>query len=290
MPPPPPDGGERGAAELAALVRRALAEDVGFGDITTNLVVDPDRRASAAVVAKQAGIVSGVEPARVAFRAVDGSLSFKVDREEGSRVEPGDVVLRVSGRAAPILTAERTALNFLQRMSGIATLTSEFVRAVAGTRARITDTRKTAPGLRITDKLAVRAGGGVNHRFGLYDMVLVKDNHIAAAGGIAPAVERCRAAGGIAIEVETGGIEEVAETLRCAGVARIMLDNFSLDAMREAVRMIGGRTEVEASGNVTLASVRAIAETGVDFISVGALTHSAPALDLSLELPAPGRP
>ena len=307
---PPPDGARRmareapsgrdsragqGGSALAEIVGRALAEDIGEGDVTTRLVVDPDRRAGAVVRAKQAGVVSGVQAALAAFAAVDASLEVVVGREEGSRVAPGDAVLTVSGRAASILTAERTALNFLQRMSGIATLTAEFVRAVAGTGARITDTRKTAPGLRLTDKLAVRAGGGVNHRAGLYDMVLVKDNHIAAAGGVGAAVARCRNAGGLSVEVETRSLAEVAEALRAGGVARIMLDNFPLAEMRSAVAMIGGRTEVEASGNVTLANVRAIAETGVDFISVGALTHSAPALDLALDvspgLPAgPGRP
>jgi nicotinate-nucleotide pyrophosphorylase (carboxylating) len=275
--------------DLAAIVGRALAEDIGPRDITTELTTDPEDRAKAVVRAKQEGVLAGVGAAVLAFAAVDASLEVAADRDDGSRLGRGDLVLRVSGRAASILGAERTALNFLQRMSGIATLTAEFVRAVAGTGARITDTRKTAPGLRLADKLAVRAGGGVNHRFGLYDMVLIKDNHIAAAGGITAAVERCRGLRGMAVEVETKDLEEVAETLRCAGVTRIMLDNFHLDAMRDAVRMVGGRVEVEASGNVSLATVRAIAETGVDFISVGALTHSAPALDLSLDI-VPGGP
>jgi nicotinate-nucleotide pyrophosphorylase (carboxylating) len=279
----PPDGADRAAAELAAIVGRALAEDVGPRDITTELTIDPESRGSAVIRSKQEGVLSGAGVALLAFAAVDPALEVAVEREDGSRLGRGDTVLRVSGRAASILRAERTALNFLQRMSGTATLTAEFVRAVAGTRARITDTRKTAPGLRFTDKMAVRAGGGVNHRFGLYDMVLIKDNHIAAAGGIAAAVAKCRGLRGIAVEVETKNLEEVAETLRCGGVQRIMLDNFHVDAMLDAVRMIGGRTEVEASGNVSLATVRAIAETGVDFISVGALTHSAPALDLSLD-------
>jgi nicotinate-nucleotide pyrophosphorylase (carboxylating) len=271
---------------LAEIVRRALDEDIGAGDITTGMTIDPGTRGTAVVRAKQEGVLAGAGTALVAFGAVDPSLETFLDREDGSRLDRGDTVLRVSGSAASILRAERTALNFLQRMSGIATLTAEFVRTVAGTPAKITDTRKTAPGLRLSDKMAVRAGGGVNHRFGLYDMVLIKDNHIAAAGGITAAVAKCRGLEGIAVEVETKNLEEVAETLRCGGVARIMLDNFSLDAMRDAVRMIGGRTEVEASGNVTLSTVRAIAETGVDFISVGALTHSAPALDLSLDLAA----
>jgi nicotinate-nucleotide pyrophosphorylase (carboxylating) len=287
---PPPDGADRVARdtratiELDAIVRRALAEDIGPRDITTELTTDPDARAEASVRSKQEGVLAGIRPAAAAFSAVDPALELFVEREDGSFLRPGDTLMRVSGRAASILKAERTALNFLQRMSGIATLTAEFVRTVAGTHAKITDTRKTAPGLRLTDKMAVRAGGGVNHRFGLYDMVLIKDNHIAAAGGISAAVAKCRGLRDVAVEVETKNLEEVAEALRCGGVQRIMLDNFHIDALRDAVRMIGGRTEVEASGNVTLATVRAIAETGVDFISVGALTHSAPALDISLDL------
>jgi nicotinate-nucleotide pyrophosphorylase (carboxylating) len=209
--------------------------------------------------------------------------------QDGSPVKPGLVLARIDGNAKGILRGERTALNFLQRMSGIATLTGEFVRAVAGTGAKITDTRKTAPGLRALDKMAVRLGGGVNHRFGLDDMVLIKDNHIVAAGGIAPAVTRCRkylAEHRIdaRIEVETKNMAEVDEALSCPGVGRIMLDNFDTGEMKKAVERIGRRVEVEASGGITLATVRAVAETGVDFISVGALTHSVKALDISLEL------
>lgn len=291
MGPAPPDAAESAGGSLAELVARALAEDVGPRDVTTDLTVDPASRARAVIRAKQEGVLAGTAAAALAFATVDSAVIVAVEREDGSRLVRGDAVLRASGSASSILKAERTALNFLQRMSGIATLTAEFVRAVAGTQARITDTRKTAPGLRLADKLAVRAGGGVNHRFGLYDMVLIKDNHIAAAGGITAAVARCRLADGLAVEVETRNLEEVAEALRCAGITRIMLDNFHLDALRDAVRMIAGRVETEASGNVSLATVRAIAETGVDYISVGALTHSAPALDLSLDLlPAGARP
>ena len=223
------------------------------------------------------------------FSYCDHSITLHRLVQDGSPVKPGLVIARLDGNAKGILRGERTALNFLQRMSGIATLTGEFVRAVAGTGAKITDTRKTAPGLRALDKMAVRLGGGVNHRFGLDDMVLIKDNHIVAAGGIAAAVTRSRtylADHGIdaRIEVETGNLAEVEEALSCPGVGRIMLDNFDPGAMKKAVERIGRRVEVEASGGITLATVRAIAETGVDFISVGALTHSVKALDISLEL------
>jgi nicotinate-nucleotide pyrophosphorylase (carboxylating) len=264
-------------------VAAALAEDVGEGDVTTDLILDRDAPGRAVIRAKQEGIVAGTEAAALVFAAVDPDLSADTLVEDGLGVRPGDEVMRLAGRGPSILKGERTALNFLQRMSGIATLTAAFVRAVGGTHARITDTRKTAPGLRLADKLAVRAGGGVNHRFGLHDMILIKDNHIAAAGGVAAAVKRCARRPGLSLEVETATLDDVAEALRCPGVTRIMLDNFTVDAMREAVRMVGGRLEVEASGNVSLANVGAVAGTGVDFISVGALTHSAPALDLSLD-------
>ncbi|HMK39145.1 MAG TPA: carboxylating nicotinate-nucleotide diphosphorylase, partial [Bacteroidota bacterium] len=219
----------------------------------------------------------------------DHSITVHRLVQDGSPVKPGTVLARVDGSAKGILRGERTALNFLQRMSGIATLTGAYVRAVEGTGARITDTRKTAPGLRALDKMAVRMGGGVNHRFGLDDMVLIKDNHIVAAGGIAAAVTRCRNylaehRLGARIEVETKNLPEVDEALSCTGVARIMLDNFTPELMKKAVERIGHRVEVEASGGITLATVRQYAGTGVDFISVGALTHSARALDISLEL------
>jgi nicotinate-nucleotide pyrophosphorylase (carboxylating) len=234
-------------------------------------------------------VVAGLDIAGLVFRLVDSSITLEPEVQDGARVGRGMVLGSLHGATRGILLGERTALNILQRMSGIATLTRRFVDAVAGTRARITDTRKTVPGLRALDKRAVVAGGGVNHRFGLDDMVLIKDNHVAAAGGITPAVQRCRdylrerhiAA---AIEVETTSLDEVREALACPGIARIMLDNFPVDDMKEAVRAIGRAVETEASGGVTLESVRAIAETGVDFISVGALTHSVTALDISLEL------
>ncbi len=269
--------------QLLAAVVAALAEDIGSGDVTTSSTVDPEAPGTGVVRAKEAGVLAGGGVAALVFSTVDPSLACAVSLADGARLSPGDEVVRVRGRGPSILKAERTALNFLQRMSGIATRTAAFVKLVGGTRAKITDTRKTAPGLRIADKMAVRAGGGVNHRFGLYDMVLIKDNHIAAAGGITAAVKRCPARPGLPIEVETKNLDEVAEALRCPGVTRIMLDNFPTGMMGDAVRMVGGRLEVEASGNVTLESVRAIAATGVDYISVGGLTHSAPALDLSLD-------
>jgi len=293
MSPARPDGqGSSAAAEgLAAIVAGALAEDIGSGDITTILTTDPETPGRAVIRSNQEGVLAGALAACIVFTTADPSLEVVSSIMDGARVAAGDTIMRIAGRGTSILTAERTALNFLQRMSGIATLTAEFVRLVEGTRAKITDTRKTAPGLRLTDKLAVRAGGGVNHRFGLYDMILIKDNHIAAAGGITAAVARCAGRTGMTVEVETKTPDQVAEALRCPGITRIMLDNFTVDSMREAVRMIGGRVEVEASGNVSLANVRAIAGTGVDFISVGALTHSAPALDLSLDyVSGPSRP
>jgi nicotinate-nucleotide pyrophosphorylase (carboxylating) len=224
------------------------------------------------------------------FHQLDKEADYQADVEDGARAEKGQTLATVSGRARSILTAERTALNFLGRMSGIATLTNQFVRAVAGTRAVILDTRKTAPGLRLTDKLAVRLGGGQNHRIGLYDMVLIKDNHIDFAGSIAEAVRLARAgAPGLEVEVEARTLDHVREAL-ALGIERIMLDNMTPVAMAAAVRITAGRAKLEASGNVTLENIRRIAETGVDFISVGALTHSAPVLDVSLEALPPALP
>ena len=273
---------------LQALVRAALAEDVGAGDLTTACTVPPDQEGRAVVVAKEGMVLAGLEVAAEAFRATDGALRLEYPVEEGAEVPAGTEVLRVAGRLAAILTAERTALNFLGRLSGIATLTRRFVAAVDGTGARILDTRKTTPGLRALEKDAVRAGGGFNHRMGLFDFVLVKDNHVAAAGGIAPAVARVRSQVPAAtpLEVEVSSLEELEEALGL-GVGQILLDNMSLASLREAVRRARARVptpELEASGNVTLENVRKIAETGVDWISVGALTHSARAADLSLRV------
>ena len=276
-------------SRVGRAVELALMEDIGMGDITSDAILAETDLATATFLCKQEGVVAGIDVAALVFSYCDHSITLHRQVKDGERVAPGTVIARVDGDARGVLRGERTALNFLQRMSGIATLTAEYVKAVAGTRAKITDTRKTAPGLRVLDKMAVRLGGGVNHRFGLDDMVLIKDNHVVAAGGIAAAVARCRnylAEHSIraTIEVETRTLAEVDEALSCAGIARILIDNFSTDQMKKAVDRIGRRVEVEASGGITLATVRSVAETGVDFISIGALTHSVKALDISLEL------
>ncbi|WP_445151802.1 carboxylating nicotinate-nucleotide diphosphorylase [Baekduia sp. Peel2402] len=270
---------------VADVVARALAEDVGAGDVTTLSTVPPDARGIATITQKAPGVVFGLDVAQAAFAQTGGdALTFERLAPEGVWQEPGTVVARVTGPAAAILTAERTALNFLQRLSGVATLTAKYVRAIDGTAARILDTRKTTPTLRQLEKAAVLAGGGVSHRFGLFDMVLIKENHIAAAGGITAAVTAARAAyPDIAIEVEAETADDVREAL-AAQAPRILLDNMTPDEMRTIVTEVAGRAELEASGNIDLTTVRAAAETGVDFISVGALTHSASALDLSLIL------
>ncbi|NLV74881.1 MAG: carboxylating nicotinate-nucleotide diphosphorylase [Chloroflexi bacterium] len=267
-------------------ILNALAEDIQSGDITSLATIPPDRALTGRFVVKGEGILAGLEVAQEVFRQLDPQVRFEALAADGSPVSKGDVIARVVGNGPAILTAERTALNLLQRMSGIATLTQCYVAAVAGTHAIILDTRKTVPGLRAFDKLAVALGGGSNHRIGLYDMVLIKDNHIEAAGGITQAVEQVRAwpgSRGLKIEVEVTNLEQLREALALR-VERIMLDNMSLDEVRAAVAITAGQTELEASGGVNLDSVRAIAETGVDFISVGALTHSVMALDISLEV------
>ncbi|NOX44170.1 MAG: carboxylating nicotinate-nucleotide diphosphorylase [Caldiserica bacterium] len=268
----------------APLIERALREDIGPGDVTTDATIPPEARGRGAIVAKAHGIICGLPVAAAVFRAVDGGISLSPRARDGEPVQPGDVVAEVEGPLRGILTAERTALNFLARLSGIATLTSRFVEAAAPYRAVILDTRKTTPGWRYLEKYAVRCGGGRNHRMGLYDMVLIKDNHIAACGSIAEAVRRVRAAGvTLPVEVEVRNLEELREALEL-GVDRILLDNFRVEEIAEAVRIAAGRVPLEASGGVRLENVAEIAATGVDYISVGALTHSAPALDLSLEL------
>ena len=268
--------------EITDCIRRALAEDIGTGDATTDSIVPANAKVEALIKAKQNGVVAGLDVAAAVFHSLDETVRLSANVTEGSKVESGTVVATISGAARTVLTGERTALNFLGRMSGIATLTRQFVDQIAGTSARILDTRKTAPGLRAIDKLAVRRGGGHNHRFGLYDMILIKDNHIDHAGSIARAVELARAAGEqLEIEVETRTLENVKDAI-ALGVSRILLDNMSVEMMREAVEETRGRAILEASGNVTLATVRQIAETGVDFISVGELTHSARVFDFSL--------
>jgi len=267
------------------IVSRALAEDVGPGDVTTLATVDSGTPCSAEIIAKAPGIVAGLYVADAVFRHLDPETVVAFASHDGAAVSPGTVVLRLDGDARAILTGERTALNFLQRMSGIATLAARFVEAAKGTNARICDTRKTAPGVRALDKYAVRAGGGHNHRVGLFDGILIKDNHIRAAGGIRRAVERARESAHhlLAIEAEAQSIPQVEEAVR-AGADVIMLDNMNLDEIKQAVALIGGRCRTEVSGGVSLETVRAYAQCGVDYISVGALTHSAPALDISLEI------
>jgi len=267
----------------------ALQEDLGtVGDVTACCFSETATQGSAEIVCKQAGIISGVAIAATVFHKVEPKVTFSAHFADGAAVTPGDILAAITGPTRGILTAERTALNFLQRLSGVATLTSKYVKAVAGTQAKILDTRKTTPGLRLFEKAAVRAGGGYNHRFGLFDMVLIKENHIHAAGGLASAIQKVRQGLtarqlNLAIEVEARTLEEVEAALSMS-VDRIMLDNMRPADMRTAVRMVAGKVELEASGGITLANVREIAETGVDYISVGALTHSAPALDLSLLL------
>ncbi len=270
-------------SNASALIRAALAEDIGSGDLTSRAVVPDGARASATILAKAPGVVSGSLIAAEVFEALDPGLTIDRVCADGDRVEPGAELVTLAGSAAPILAGERVALNFLGRLCGIATLTAAYVDAVAGTHARILDTRKTTPGLRALEKAAVVAGGGVSHRSGLYDAILVKENHVRVAGGVGEAARRAlqNAPAGRLVEVEVETSAELDEALR-AGVGRILLDNMDPDALRAAVERTGGRAELEASGGVTLETVRAVAETGVDYISVGALTHSAPALDVSL--------
>jgi nicotinate-nucleotide pyrophosphorylase (carboxylating) len=268
---------------LEETVRRALAEDLGEGDVTSAATVPADARALATVAQKAPGVIYGLEAAEAVFRLVDPGVRVERLTGEGEWRESGPV-LRAEGPARALLAAERTALNFLGRLSGVATLTARCVRAVEGTGARILDTRKTTPGLRALEKAAVRAGGGCNHRAGLYDAVLIKENHAALAGGVGEAVRRALAAApGLSLEVECRTSGEIDEAL-AAGAPRILLDNFDVEGLRVAVRRIAGRAETEASGGITPETLRAVAATGVDFISLGALTHSAPALDLSLTL------
>lgn len=271
--------------QITFLLRLALAEDLGTGDVTTAPIVPSTLSVEGKLVAKEEGIVAGLDIARLVFQLVDGRIDLISRVADGTRVRQRQPLADVEGPGAGILSAERVALNFVQRMSGIATLTGQFVEAVKGSKAVILDTRKTVPCLRALDKLAVRLGGGENHRFGLYDMVLVKDNHIAAAGSITEAIRRVRHGEGkhLPIEVEVKSMAELREALALQP-DRIMLDNMSLEEMRRAVALAAGQVELEASGNVTLDNVSAIAATGVDFISVGALTHSPRALDISLEI------
>ena len=268
---------------LERIVLAALAEDVGQGDVTTDATVPADAIGTAELLVQEHGVVCGLRAAETTFRALDPDLEFDVLVAEGSSIEGPGAVALLSGSKRAILTGERVALNFLGRLSGIATLTRRYVEAVAGTRAAILDTRKTTPGLRALERHAVVCGGGRNHRFGLDDGVLVKDNHLRATGSIAQAVESLRASTPLPIEVECDTLDQVAEAL-ASDVDAILLDNMTLEDLRSAVVLAGGRARLEASGGITLDNVRAVAETGVDEISVGALTHSARSLDVSLEL------
>ena len=270
-----------GTMELTGFdVRAFLAEDVGDGDVTSLAVVPEHARLEGSLLLKEHGVVCGLEVAECVFRELDPELEFEHVARDGD-VTQGEVA-RAAGDARALLTGERTALNLLGRLSGIATLTRAYVDAVAGTGAAILDTRKTTPGLRALEKLAVRAGGGTNHRFGLYDGILIKDNHVRLAGGVAEAVRRARGQG-VPVEVECETLDDVRDGLT-ARADVILLDNMTVPQLREAVQLVGGRAQTEASGGVTLETVRAIAETGVDFVSVGALTHSARSLDVSLEV------
>ena len=271
------------SAEIIASIKHALEEDIGSGDVTTTRIVPTDASMTGQIIAKQTGIIAGLDVACEVLRLLDERVQFETHVGEGARVQNRQILATVSGPARPLLTGERTALNFLGRMSGIATLTHQFVDAVAGTRAVILDTRKTAPGLRAVDKQAVRHGGGQNHRGGLYDMILIKDNHIDFAGSLREAVRRARTAQtGLEIEVEARNMDDVQEALEL-NVRRILLDNMSPEMMRRATELNAGRALLEASGNVALDNVRQIAETGVDYISVGALTHSVKSFDVSFD-------
>jgi nicotinate-nucleotide pyrophosphorylase (carboxylating) len=267
------------------LLRRALLEDLGgAGDLTTEAIVGEQERAAAGIVARRAGRIAGLRVALDTLRLLDPALEASVEHDDGADVEAGAVLARIEGRARAILTGERVALNLLGRLSGIATATRDLTRAIAPHRARVADTRKTTPGLRLLEKYAVRVGGGANHRFGLDDAILIKDNHVAFASGLGPAVERARAAAGhtVKIELEVDSLEQLDQAL-ALGVDLVLLDNFSIPDLAEAVRRTAGRAVLEASGGITASTAPAVAATGVDLLSVGWLTHSAPALDVALD-------
>ena len=270
---------------IEKIISLAIEEDINTGDITTNALIPEESRATAEMTAKAPGIVSGLDIALRVFKYIDGTTVWTPLVKEGERVSKGDKIARIEGSYRALLTAERTALNILQRMSGIATATAIFVKELEGTNTRLLDTRKTAPGMRLLDKMAVKAGGATNHRMGLYDMALIKDNHIKVAGGITNAVKQVRASipAGIKIEVEVTDLNETREAL-AAGADIIMLDNMTNEAMAEAVKVIDRRAETEASGNMNVRRLKEVAATGVDYISVGALTHSVTALDISMNI------
>jgi nicotinate-nucleotide pyrophosphorylase (carboxylating) len=270
------------------LIARALAEDIGRGDLTTDTLIDADARDSARLVAREAGVVAGLDFAEAAFRALDPEIALEVVAADGQAVAAGAVIARIAGKTRALLSAERVALNFMTHMSGIATLTSRYVAAVGDAKARIVDTRKTLPGLRVVEKYAVRQGGAANHRFGLDDAVMIKDNHVVAAGGVSAAVKRVRAATGHMVKIccEVDRIDQIEDAL-AAGADVLLLDNMSPAMLAKAVTQIAGRAVTEASGNVSLETVGAIAASGVDVISIGRLTHSAPTLDIALDFDEP---
>ena len=273
---------------ILKLIKNALREDVGNGDVTTKATISKSKKAVGKFLVKADGVIAGLEIAKTVFKSVDSKIKFEIKIKDSSKVKYGDVAAIVTGRAQSLLTGERTALNFLQRMSGIATASNKYSEKVKHTKAKVIDTRKTVPGLRLLDKMAVKLGECENHRIGLYDMFLIKDNHIEVAGSITKAVEACikyqkKHHKKFKIEVETRNLKEVEEALKTKADI-IMLDNFEIDEMKKAVHLINGKRKVEASGGVNLDTIKEIAETGVDFISVGALTHSVKALDISLEI------
>jgi nicotinate-nucleotide pyrophosphorylase (carboxylating) len=267
------------------LINRALDEDVNSGDLTTNLLIPASKRTTAVMIAKADGIIAGLEIAEMVFKKLDPQIQFKAEISDGDHVKKGDLICTIEGSYRALLTGERLALNLLQRLSGIATETGKYVEAVKDSKTKILDTRKTVPGLRLLDKYAVKAGGGTNHRIGLFDMILIKDNHISVAGGITNAVNAIRPniPEGMKIEVETSNLDEVKEAI-ANNVDIIMLDNMDNTTMKAAVKLINGKAKIEASGNMNLDRVKEVAATGVDFISIGALTHSVVALDISQKI------
>ncbi len=269
-------------------IRQALREDIGDGDHSSMACVDPAITGRMRLMSKDMGIIAGIEIAKLVFKEVDPAITMEQFKEDGDEIKCGDIIFIVTGPARSMLTAERTVLNFVQRMSGIATTTHKYVKQIEGTRARLIDTRKTTPNMRIFEKYAVKVGGGGNHRFGLYDMIMLKDNHIDFAGGIENAIDKTREYLdrnhlSLKIEIETRNIQEVIRVMAHGGVDRIMLDNFTPEQIESALKLINGRYETEASGNITLSNIREYAETGVDYISIGALTHHIKSLDLSLK-------
>lgn len=278
-------------SSVLRLIQFALREDIGTGDITSDLSIEPTTQGAARFLLKEEGVVCGLPILPIVFRQLSDSVHLDVLVEEGACLPANTVIATVTGPALALLSGERTALNFIQRMSGVATKTRQYVDRIAGTNARILDTRKTIPGWRLLDKYATAVGGAKNHRIGLYDMVMIKDNHITACGGIRQAVERVvsdmHARPSIRVEVEAQSLEDVAEILSCTGVHRVMFDNFTPELVAEGVRMVGNALETEASGGITYNNLRQYAEAGVDFVSVGAITHSAVALDISMKLVVP---